>query len=270
MNINNRKLEVLVAAMNQTDYSLIEQMNLQTDATIGNQCSRCSDYKLIYNNQQINYINRIKKGVGYNRNECLFNSKGDILTFADEDMRFVDGYENIILEAFEKIPDADAIIFNINTIGQDMGRRSNAKIKRVRIFNALNYGAARISVKSYSIKRENITFHTCFGGGTRYSSGEDTLFIVDILKHKLKIYTYPVTIASVNQQESTWFQGYNDKYYFDKGALFKNISRKFYLILCLQYLIRHHEYRKNGISFTKALSLMYKGSRSFMQLQAFK
>ena len=32
------RIQVLVAAMNQVDYSLPEKMNLQTDAIIGNQC----------------------------------------------------------------------------------------------------------------------------------------------------------------------------------------------------------------------------------------
>ena len=33
-------LQVLVAAMNQRDHALPEQMNLQSDALIGNQCDR--------------------------------------------------------------------------------------------------------------------------------------------------------------------------------------------------------------------------------------
>ena len=33
------KIEVLVAAMNQTDYSLLERMNIQTDAVVVNQAN---------------------------------------------------------------------------------------------------------------------------------------------------------------------------------------------------------------------------------------
>ncbi len=264
------KVQVLVAAMNQNDYSLIKKMNLQTDAVIGNQCDRCSDENINYNNSDYIYINRTNRGVGFNRNEALINANADILTFADEDMVFENDYEKLIQKAFSQIADADAIIFNIKTVGANANRRTNDKIQRVRFYNVLNYGAARISVKSSSLKRENIFFHTCFGGGTRYSSGEDTLFIVDMLKHGFKIYTYPVCIGSVDQTSSTWFKGYNEKYFFDKGVLFAAINRKLSVPLCLQDLIRHKEYLKSNLNFKQAYKLMKNGISSYNRLMSYE
>ena len=37
------KITVLVAAMNQDNFSLIEKMRLNTPAVIGNQCNECSN-----------------------------------------------------------------------------------------------------------------------------------------------------------------------------------------------------------------------------------
>lgn len=85
-----------------------------------------------------------------------------------------------IQEAFDAIPNADAIVFNIETVDVRTKRRVNQRIKRVRWYNALSYSAAWISVCSVSIKGENILLHSCFGGVTCYNAGEDVLFVVDM------------------------------------------------------------------------------------------
>ena len=36
--MGDHSVQVLVAAMNQTDHSLLDRMNIQSDAIIGNQC----------------------------------------------------------------------------------------------------------------------------------------------------------------------------------------------------------------------------------------
>lgn len=262
-------VQLVVAAMHQKDDSLISKMNIQTDAVIGNQCDECSNIEYSSNGHRVLYCNRQSRGVGTNRNTALSHSEGDILTFADEDMTFVDGYEAIIKEAFEKLPDADAIIFNTVMCPEKRNRRLAKRIKRVRFYNALSYGASRISVKATALKRENITFHTCFGGGTRYSCGEDTIFIADLLKHKLKIYTYPSVIASVDSSSSTWFSGYTDKYLHDKGALYAAISKRFAKLLCFQDLIRHKHMYENK-SFFSAYRTMKTGIRNYKELKNFK
>ncbi|MBS6722753.1 MAG: glycosyltransferase family 2 protein [Clostridiales bacterium] len=265
------KVQVLVATMNQRDHSLIEKMNLQTDALIGNQCNKCSDEKFNLNGKEYIYYNRNEKGVGLNRNTTLLRAGNGIVTFADDDMVFVDGYEAIIQKAFQELPTADVIIFNLKTKGFDVGRRQNKKTKRIRFYNALNYGAARISARAVALRRENITFHTCFGGGTNYSCGEDTLFIVDMLKAGLKIYAYPVCIAEVDQTSSSWFQGYNEKYLHDKGALFRAISRKWAVLLYVQDLIRHpYLLRETKLNYNKALRLMIKGGHNFLDLKKYR
>ena len=264
------KIQVLVAAMNQTDHSLIEKMNIKTDAIVGNQCNFNSVEKFNIGNQQILYLNFAEKGVGLNRNNALMRADGDICLFADDDVVYKDDYAAIIKRAFEELPDADAIIFNINTVGTDVGRRENKKIKRVRYYNALNYNTPRIAARCTSIRKNNISFHSCFGGGTIYNAGEDTLFIIDMLKNGLKLYTYPVSIGLEYQTESTWFRGYNKKYLHDKGALFFAISSFFFDALCIQDLIRHkYIYRSQSLTFWQAYKIMKLGKKSFKTLRKF-
>ena len=112
-------------------------------------------------------------------------------------------------------------------------------------------------------------FNTNFGGGTPFSCGEDTLYIVEMLRKGLKLYTYPVTIATVDQNESTWFKGFNEKYYYDKGVLYASIGKQFFEFLCLQNLIRHPDYKKNGLTFGQAYRLMKKGKKAQKTMKPF-
>lgn len=263
-------LEVLVAAMNQANNKLVKKMNLQTNSLIGNQCQKNEVKEYYIDGNKHTYYSFAEKGVGLNRNNTLLRAKADIVTFADEDMVFIDGYERIIVEAFEKIPDADAIIFNIETIGNNVGRRLNSKIKRVHFWNFMNYGTVRISIKNKVLRRENITFNLNFGGGALYSAGEDSLFIYELLKHKAKIYTYPITIGSVKQTDSTWFKGYNEKYFFDKGALFAAMIKRGSYILSLIMCFKHRGlYSNSNLSFLNIMRLIKIGNKSYKKLEPY-
>jgi glycosyltransferase involved in cell wall biosynthesis len=263
-------VQVLVASMNQQNISLLEKMNIQTDAIVGNQCDRNEVSHFKFGNRQIDYLSFNERGVGLNRNNALMRATGQICTFADEDMVLVDGYAKLVENAFNEIPDADAIVFNLSVIGGAQNRRQNTKIKRLRIHNALNYGAARLSVRNDSIKRVNICFSRLFGGGSIYTSGEDTLFIADMIKRGLKVYTYPAIIGTVDQRDSTWFSGYNEKYFFDKGALFEAISHRLSPLFSLYTLLRQrYKYKDAKLSFIQAYRLMKIGRKGFRTLEAY-
>lgn len=263
-------VQVLVAAMHQKDHSLLEKMNINSAAIVGNQCHEDHVERFDWNDHEICYLSFAERGVGLNRNNALIRADKDICLFADDDMRYCDNYVEIVNSAFSENPDADAIIFNIEINGARNGSKKNTKAKRVRWYNALSYGAARIAVKTGSIRRENILFHQCFGGGTRFSCGEDTLFITDMLKHGLRIYTYPATIAQVDGSTSSWFSGYNKKYIYDHGVLFRAISRKWAVLLCLQDLLRHpYVYKEAGLTFFEAWKLMKQGREGFEQLRPY-
>lgn len=141
-------------------------------------------------------------------------------------------------------------------------KRTIKKRKRLYIYNSLNYASYNIAFRKDSVKNKNIKFNTDFGPNAKYSNGTDTMFIVDMLKNKLKIYSSPQNLGTVYNKTSTWFKGYNEKYFFNKGALFTAISKRFRLFLILQYLLRHREVLKD-IKFLEALKLMMKGSKEY-------
>lgn len=257
------KIEVLVATMNQDDLSKFKEMNLNSDVVFANQADRYEFVEEKINSNTVKMFTTADRGVGKNRNLAMLNATGDICLFADDDMIYENDYKSIVTEAFERIPQADIIVFNLETIGiETRKRRVNTKIKKVNYFNALNYGAARIVVRRSSIMKKNIWFSTLYGGGAKYSSGEDSLFLTEAITKGLKVYTYPKKIANVKQGESTWFEGYTHKYFHDRGVWLANAFPKLKYLLSIYYSYKMKDYTKE-FSFRGIYKIINEGIQEF-------
>ena len=233
------KVQVLVAAMHQSDYSLLERMNIQSDAIVANQCDRNKVEDFLWNGHKIRYLNFAERGVGLNRNNALMRADGDICLFADDDMRYCDGYAETLAKAFAEHPEADVLVFNL--IEKDPTRSIIQKFSRVRFYNFLRYGTARFAVRNAAVQKHGIYFNQCFGGGTPHCHGEDNLFLAACLQKGLKVYALPEFIAELTEERpSSWNTGYNEKYLRDQGVLYRVMFHRSWKLWCLQDAVRHH------------------------------
>lgn len=256
------KLETLVATIDQKDHTLVEKMNIQTGAVIGNQCGQDSVETFLYKGNPIVYHNTAQRGVGRNRNLLMDNMTGDICVMADDDMRFVDGYPQIAQEAFDACPRGDVLIFNL--IEKTPRRYVNRKITRVRWYSYAKYGAARLAFRRAPLQTAGIRFSLLFGGGAKYGSGEDTIFLRDCLKKGLRIYAVPYALAEIDQTAaSTWFTGYNETFFFDKGVVYKYLHPAAWLLYDLRFLLCYRKKHRGGLPLWKAMKRMLSGSLSF-------
>jgi hypothetical protein len=177
-------------------------------------------------------------------------------------MVYEPGYGEAVRNAFQENKKADVLIFNIKTQGQQLPRRETKKGKRVTILRFQNYGACRIAFRREAIKKANLSFTELFGGGCLYGSGEDSLFLRECLKKGLKLYTSPVCIGTVKQETSSWFTGYNETFFRDKGCLMKAMFPKMhFLYTSLYYPLRF--YRLTKVSPFQIGRWMRQGARKF-------
>lgn len=221
-NIDSRavkSLEVCIATMTN-DLNIeqfLKKINIQSDVIIGNQCGSYGVERTQFGEHHVLVINTNEKGVGLNRNNAWMRTTADVVLFADDDMRYYDGYKEKVIDLFNRNPKADVIIFNIDEEKQSRKRRRNVNSFYTR---EIGYGAVRIAIRRYKAQMHGISFNTHFGGGTEFCRGEDTLFLASCVREKLKILVVPESIAILTEErESTWFQGYNAKYNFDTGVL---------------------------------------------------
>ena len=261
------RIEVLVACMHQKDDSLYSIMNLQTDAVFANQCDEFG-YKeyLQPNGATVKLVSTADRGVGKNRNKALMFASGDYLLFADEDMVYVDGYDKMVEEAFNKCPKADIVVFRLEYLNRfTTGRSDVKKYKKLHFWNSMRYGTARVAIRKAALDKACISFSVLYGGGAKYSCGEDSLFITDALKKGLKLYAAPRIIAQVKQETSTWFTGYNDKFFIDKGVLVANCFPRLKGILRIYYALRLRKVTKD-YGYRKISKLIKRGFKEFEKL----
>ena len=232
-------IEVCVAMLNgpQPVEQYLEKANIQSDCIIANQCDYYSIENCSFRNHSVTVINTAERGVGLNRNNAWMRTTADIVLFADDDMVFLDGYPEIALKAFRDNPHADVIIFNIQeetpTVPQYSGQFYTRKT---------GFGAVRIAVRRQILRMHGIAFNLNFGGGCLFSHGEDTIFLSSCYKAGLKVLVYPKALARLTEERpSTWFSGFSDQYYFDKGVAVAAAGMKFPVMSLVLSDLRHRK-----------------------------
>jgi glycosyltransferase involved in cell wall biosynthesis len=215
----------------------------------------------MHNGRRIQCFEFNERGVGLSRNNGLFRATGDIVLFSDEDIVYEKGYERRILEAFEEHPEADFLLFNMK-VGEARATYNTKRFHRVHIWNSGRYPTYSFAVRRDKLHASHIAFSLLFGGGARYSNGEDSLFLKDCLNYGLRVYAVPVEIGAEKERESTWFKGYTDKFFIDRGVLYHFLYGRLAYPMAVRFIKAHGKTMCNEIPEKNALALMKNGIES--------
>ena len=254
-------VQILASVVEKDPRSLAEEMHIETDAVIVNQCGRYDVETFDHKGRKIRVFHMAERGVGLSRNTALMRADGDICLFSDQDIVYKEGYEKKILQAFEECPDADMMIFNIE-IAEERRTYYNTKVRRIRWYNCGRYGAVSFAVRREKLFASGVTFSLLFGGGAKYSAGEDSLFLKQFMDRGYKVYTSPVVIGREKAGESTWFSGYHRKFFFDRGVLYHFLYGPLAKLWAFRFLIVHRAKLCREIPLREAYGIMREGIRS--------
>ncbi len=254
------KIQLLVSAVDKDAVALTKQMHICTDAVIVNQCDRYGYEEITESGHRIQVFSMQERGVGLSRNTALLHASADVCVFSDEDIMLAEDYEKKICRAYEELTDADMILVNVKVAPS---RRTywNEDIHRVSYRNYGRYPAYSITVKRDALLSANVHYSLLFGGGAKYSNGEDSLFLKDCLKAGLKIYSHTICIGEEVERESTWFSGYHEKFFRDRGVLYHYLYGRLALPLSFRFLWAHREEMCREIPLKQAYSWMKDGVR---------
>lgn len=147
-------LQIILSVMNLKKEEL-DKMNITSDCIVINQCGR--DEFEEYKNFKIYSYN--ETGAANSRNRGLEHITADIILLCDDDVVYDDGYEEKVIEEFEKNPKADIIIFNMHSPNRK--KRVNKRNKRLHIYNSLHYATCNIAFKRESCS--SLKFNSLFG-----------------------------------------------------------------------------------------------------------
>ena len=257
------RLEILVSAVNKDPRALAENLHIQTDAVIVNQIPGTEGETVketfSYGEHTVKAVTMHAKGVGLSRNTAFENAAAEIIQFGDDDIVYDSGYVNRVLSEFDAHPEADVLLFNVQ---QQPGRETyhNEDFKRVSWYNYGRYPAYAIFGRRQKIASSGVKYSLLFGGGAPYMNGEDSLFLHDLLKAGLNIYRTPVDIGhELSTGVSTWFEGYTEKFFFDRGVLYHFLYGKSAFIWGFRFLFKNRYEMCREMGFLRSYRLLLKG-----------
>ena len=253
---------MLISGMNLDTTHVAENMKLEADAIVINQTDSFGFEEYQYKEHRIKIYCMNEKGVGLSRNNALLRADGDIVLFSDEDIVYNEGYAKAVLDAFEANPDIDMIFFNFD-VAEDRQTYHIEKKGRLRSYNCGRYPTYSLAVRREVLHKKGITFSLLFGGGAKYSNGEDSLFIKQCIKSGMKALALPITLGCEVPRPSTWFNGYTDKFFFDRGVLYRALYGKMAKPFALRFLFAHRIVMLTDRKLMDTYKLMTQGMKEF-------
>ena len=256
-------VKLLISSVNVNPDELINKMNINTDAVLVNQCSENKEEQIGKGSFNVYVYHRDERGVGKSRNLCIDKSlelfkDEDILLFSDEDIIYKDDYALVVENAFKKHKEAEMLLFNVK-VAKERRTYWNTEYKKVGRFNSGRYPAYSIAVKCSVLKNSKVRFSLLFGGGAKYSNGEDSLFLMNCAKKKIKMFMTEDVIGEEKYRESTWFKGFTEKFFFDRGVLFYFLYGRLALIWALRFVLVKKEMFEGEIKRKQGFKLLIKG-----------
>lgn len=251
-------LKVLLSAMHLESHRYIEKLNITGDAVIINQCDHISDQTIENEKQSIRFICTTDRGLSKSRNLAIKEADNDICILCDNDVVYESNYEKLILDTFNEHPEADIIVFFIER--PERHSPIYNKITPLDFKGAMKIFSPEMAFRRQSILNNSLSFNESFGAGAKYGMGEENIFLFEALRKKLTILYAPIKIAKLMDTESTWFKGYTDKFFIDRGAGYYAMSRRLCLLLIFQFAIRKRSLYKKENSTLNAIKMMLKGA----------
>lgn len=261
------RFEILCVTMHQEDFSKIQKMNIHSDVFFANQANRTAMEELEFDGHHARMITTDTRGVGINRNLTLLYARGEICLFADDDVTYDDDMQARVLAEFDAHPDADIIIFHLDT-DSDRKQIRYSRTRKCSRFGRMPWGAVRVAFRRDAVRRADVWFTTLFGGGSVFPSGEDSMWLAGARKKGLVFYVSKETIGKVSFESTSWFTGYDEKYFFGRGAYYAAVYPKAFWLWALYAAVSVRA--RCGLAFSEKLRWMRLGRDGYRHMKGYE
>lgn len=261
-------VQVLISCMHQTDYSIIERTNIQSDVVVVNQCD-IEDFKefSFYNKKGLachaTFISTKERGLSKSRNMAIKVAKGDICLICDDDEVLIDDYAEQLVNIFQKYS-SDSIIASRFVVPDNYHRKKIFwdEPKKITYINSLKISSWQISFKRDDITAKQITFDEKIGSGVSKAGGEENIFLHDCLKRGLSGHYVPILLGEISYKDSQWVSYiFSYDYFIDWGYYTRRLKggRLIATLMSIAFALKKHKEYKGKCSMSKALFGMLYG-----------
>jgi len=243
LNTKRPKVEFLISTTNRIDLGFLDVIFKYFDLNsihilIINQTS---EHNILTSNQHnIRVTNSFEKGLSKSRNLALKQAVGKICLIADDDVQYLPDAVDTVVSAYQNYPEAAFISFQFLT--------KNNKIetlyqKKAGVQNTLlhkqHLHSIEITLKPDVLLRQGIQFHTCFGLGALFKSGEEIVLRDDLIYKSQKVVYVNKPIVKHLGQASVAKEGSKEytqaitavKYRLHKNLIYLWLLRYIWLLL---------------------------------------
>jgi len=215
MNNNSKKIstysvddvEVLVSTMKRTSFSFLEAMFINNDISklhilIINQTD--AHHQLTSSLSNIRVINSEERGLSKSRNLAIKNAIKPICIIADDDVVYLKGFVDSIIQGHSKYSSAGLISFQVKNFSGNPYKTYNNKEKEI-VYKRKKtpLSSIEITLKREIIVKNKIFFNELFGLGSYFESGEEDLFLKALLSKQIIAFHIPIFIVSHADESST-------------------------------------------------------------------
>ena len=251
-------LEVLMSCMHQKDDTLVHMSALTGNVLMVNQCDKNGYAEYKNESGIVRIFSTEQRGLCKSRNMAITKARADICLLCDDDEVFVPGYEEKILNSYRDTPQADVIIFKMVNRPSSFPDRT----MRLKFPLTMKVSSWQISFRRERLLETGVRLDELLGAGTGNGAEEELKFLLDCQRAGLAIYYVPVEIASVAQNQSTWFDGFNETFFENRGATTRYIlGSGLAAAYGLYYVARKKALYQESISPAKALYAIFRGIR---------
>lgn len=251
-------VEILMSCMHQHDDALIRSSRLTGDVTVINQCDREDFREYPTPDGTARIWSVTDRGLTRSRNLALEKARGDICMLCDDDETFLPGYADTIRAAYDRNPRADILIFKmVNRPPSFPDREMDLGFPAI-----MKVSSWQISFRRQRLLDSGVRFDTHLGAGTGNGAEEELKFLLDALRAGLRIRYVPEAVASVAQEVSTWFTGFDEAFFVNRGAttryIFGTVPAAAYGVY---YVLRKKHLYQDNLTPAQALAAIFRGIR---------
>lgn len=261
------KIEFLISTMNRKDmsflYDMFQHNNINNiNALVINQCTGAEIPDIEAPHEKIRIISVRDKGLSKSRNMGLKNAVGDIVLPTDDDLVYEPNIVAILERAFESNKDVDLLTFQIKKESGGFLKKYKENTFTHSMRSVLQVASVEIALRIHKIRKCGVVYNELFGLGALYPTGEENIFLKELLKNGIDMKFMPCTIATHPDITSGSILDRNGLYY--KGAVFAKMWGILSFTISFLFVIKKHGVLTN-VSFTQAVFSAWKGSLNYLR-----
>ncbi|MGB0896762.1 MAG: glycosyltransferase [Flavobacteriaceae bacterium] len=243
-------------------YKMFPCHNIENlDIIIVNQTDKA--HILTSNISTVKVVNSFEKGLSKSRNLALSIAQANWCLIADDDLVYVEGFEQVIAEGIEKYTQSGVIVFK-SLVQKSMPRRLFPKTSKQQLTVFEKFDVTSFEMLLNRTTKKNLLFNENFGlGSNEFLFGEEVLLLHDYIKHQMKVSYYNKAIV-YHPIENTGTLYNHDLRYYTKGGILKYIypkTTKLWLLIQLFF-----DVKQKKIQFSSIYKSYYDGIRGAKKL----